>query len=160
MHKTVKDGFYFKDAGSNIGAFTIPVASMKRKVIAVDLMIENLAFIKKSLSFANLTKYVHLVNRAIRFRFWFWFVLIYLRQSFSDNDRPEVYHPALSRKFKGRVETNFGAIHAIKLEDKDDITDVVGSSVESITLADLTKMEPTSTFILKLDLEDSGNPSK
>ena len=70
-----KDCFYFQDAGSNIGAFTIPVASMKRKVIAVDLMIENLAFIKKSLSFANLTKYVHLVNRAIRFGFWVCFDL-------------------------------------------------------------------------------------
>jgi len=125
----------FIDAGSNIGAFTIPVASMKRKVIAVDLMTDNLAFIKKSLSFTNLTQYAHLVNNAI-------------------SDKHEVLHPAISNNNRENQRTNFGAIQAIKLEDKNNNINVVGASVQSVTLADLTKMEHTSTFILKLDLEN------
>ena len=72
------------------------------------------------------------------------------------SDKHEVYHPAISNNDRENKKTNFGAIRAIKLEDKDDMTNVVGASVQSITLADLTKMETTSTFILKLDLEDFG----
>ena len=54
------------DAGSNIGAFTIPVATMRRKVLAVDMMSDNLAYIKKSLQMANLTQYVQLIHNALR----------------------------------------------------------------------------------------------
>ena len=56
----------FLDLGSNIGAFTLPVASMRRRVVAVDLMSDNLAYIKTSLSQAGLDSYVELVNNAVR----------------------------------------------------------------------------------------------
>ena len=56
----------FLDLGSNIGAYTLPVASMRRRVVAVDMMRDNLAYIKTSLSQAGLVSYVELVNNAVR----------------------------------------------------------------------------------------------
>ena len=54
------------DLGSNIGAYTLPVASMGRRVVAVDMMRDNLAYIKTSLAQAGLESYVEMVNNAIR----------------------------------------------------------------------------------------------
>ena len=56
----------FLDLGSNIGAYTLPVASMRRRVVAVDMMRDNLAYIKTSLSQAGLDSYVEMVNNAVR----------------------------------------------------------------------------------------------
>ena len=56
----------FLDLGSNIGAYTLPVASMRRRVVAVDMMRDNLAYIKTSLSQAGLESYVEMVNNAVR----------------------------------------------------------------------------------------------
>ena len=39
---------------------------MKRKVVAVDMMVDNLAHIKKSLIEANILDYVQLVHNAVR----------------------------------------------------------------------------------------------
>ena len=58
----------FLDLGSNIGAFTLPVASMGRRVVAVDLMRDNLAYIKTSLAHVGLERYVALVNNAVRLK--------------------------------------------------------------------------------------------
>ena len=74
---------YRSDAGSNIGVYSLgtfqliftsfktlkknlAVASLKRPVIAVDMMADNLAFIRESLKRAKLTDYVELINNAIR----------------------------------------------------------------------------------------------
>ena len=54
------------DLGSNIGAYTLPVASMERRVVAVDMMRDNLAYIKTSLAQAGLESYVEMVNNAVR----------------------------------------------------------------------------------------------
>ena len=59
--------FLYLDLGSNIGAFTVPVASMRRQVVAVDMMKENLHYIRMSLWKAGLLDFVHLVNRAVRY---------------------------------------------------------------------------------------------
>ena len=59
-------GAVFLDLGSNIGAYTLPVASMRRRVVAVDMMRDNLAYIKTSLNQAGLDSYVKLVNNAVR----------------------------------------------------------------------------------------------
>ena len=56
----------FLDLGSNIGAFTLPVASMRRRVVAVDMMRDNLAYIKTSLNKAGLDNYVEMIHNAIR----------------------------------------------------------------------------------------------
>ena len=39
---------------------------MKRKAIAVDMMLDNLAYIRESLKRAELADYVELVNNAVR----------------------------------------------------------------------------------------------
>ena len=56
----------FLDLGSNIGAYTLPVASMRRRVVAVDMMRDNLAYIKTSLIKAGLDNYVEMIHNAIR----------------------------------------------------------------------------------------------
>ena len=56
----------FLDLGSNVGAYTLPVASMGRRVVAVDMMRDNLAYIKTSLAQAGLESYVEMVNNAVR----------------------------------------------------------------------------------------------
>ena len=56
----------FLDLGSNIGAYTLPVASMRRRVVAVDMMRDNLAYIKTSLDQASLESYVEMVHNAVR----------------------------------------------------------------------------------------------
>ena len=44
---------FSKDAGSNIGIYTIMMATMDRRVIAVDAMVDNLVYIRRSLKFDN-----------------------------------------------------------------------------------------------------------
>ena len=56
----------FIDGGSNIGVYTLAVAAMKRWVVAVDMMMDNLAYIRESLARSGLTDFVQLVNNAIR----------------------------------------------------------------------------------------------
>ena len=46
----------FLDVGANIGMYTVVIAAMKRKVIAVDADPENLAYIRQSLEIEVFTK--------------------------------------------------------------------------------------------------------
>ena len=69
------DLFINSDIGSNIGSYTLPVASMKRKVVAVDMMEDNLGYIKTSLIKSNLTQYVELVHNAVRLLILIVFIL-------------------------------------------------------------------------------------
>ena len=54
------------DAGSNIGMYTIMMAAMDRKVIAVDAMVDNLAYIRRSLKLDNKESLVTLAHNAVR----------------------------------------------------------------------------------------------
>ena len=56
----------FLDAGSNIGLYTLAVAAMNRLAVAVDMMEDNLAYIRESLRRKDLTGFVRLFNNAIR----------------------------------------------------------------------------------------------
>ena len=56
----------FLDVGANIGMFTVVIAAMKRKVIAVDADSKNLAYIRQSLDIANTQENVELIYNAIR----------------------------------------------------------------------------------------------
>ena len=56
----------FLDVGANIGMYTVMIAAMKRKVIAVDADPKNLAYIRQSLAIEKTTKYVELIYNAIR----------------------------------------------------------------------------------------------
>lgn len=65
MMEEYKDAV-FLDIGANIGMYTVMVAAMGRKVIAVDPLMNNLALIHNSLNKVNNTKMVSLVNNPIR----------------------------------------------------------------------------------------------
>ena len=54
------------DIGSNIGMFSVAVANLGRKVVAVDASIENLAYIDKSIHLNNKAGNVKLINNAVR----------------------------------------------------------------------------------------------
>ena len=58
--------YIFTDLGSNIGMFSVTVASMGRKVVAVDASIQNLAYIHKSVSLNGNEENVKLINNAVR----------------------------------------------------------------------------------------------
>ena len=58
--------YLFTDLGSNIGMFSVTVASMGRKVVAVDASIQNLAYIHKSVSLNGNRENVVLINNAVR----------------------------------------------------------------------------------------------
>ena len=54
------------DIGSNIGAYTVPVAAMGRSVVAVDMMLDNLAYIRSSIDTMDRPGHVELVHNAVR----------------------------------------------------------------------------------------------
>ena len=54
------------DIGSNIGTYTVPVAAMGRSVVAVDMMLDNLGYIRSSLDSMNRPGHVELVHNAVR----------------------------------------------------------------------------------------------
>ena len=56
----------FLDVGANIGMYTVMIAAMRRKVIAVDADPRNLAYISQSLEYAKTTIYVQLIYNSIR----------------------------------------------------------------------------------------------
>ena len=56
----------FPDIGSNIGTYTVPVAAMGRSVVAVDMMLDNLGYIRTSLDTMDTASKVELVHNAVR----------------------------------------------------------------------------------------------
>ena len=58
--------FQLADIGSNIGTYTVPVAAMGRSVVAVDMMLDNLGYIRTSLDIMDRPGNVELVHNAVR----------------------------------------------------------------------------------------------
>ena len=56
----------FVDIGANIGMYTLVIAALKRKVVAVDAAPFNLAYIKQSLEISRTRDYVELIYNSIR----------------------------------------------------------------------------------------------
>ena len=56
----------FLDIGANIGMYTVLVAAARREAVAVDAMLENLAYIKHSLSVSGTSRYVRLLGNPVR----------------------------------------------------------------------------------------------
>ena len=56
----------FLDCGSNIGMYSVVMASAKREVVAVDAMLENLAYIHHSLMLTGNRHYARLLNNPVR----------------------------------------------------------------------------------------------
>ena len=60
----------FADLGANIGMFSVTVANLGRKVVAVDASLQNLAYIDQSVSLNDNRENVLLINNAVR-SVWF-----------------------------------------------------------------------------------------
>ena len=73
----------FLDVGANIGMFTVVIAAMKRKVIAVDADPKNLAYIRQSLEIARTTEYVELIYNSIR-----WVIILDKTSIAIDSEKP------------------------------------------------------------------------
>ena len=99
------------------------VAAMKRKVIAVDIMKQNIDFIKTSLRLMNLTGSVEFVLNAI-------------------SDKYETLYPVFE------VEGNGGSSKA-----GNEIEGSLGTSVSSVTLPDIISIIPSQTYIIKTDIQ-------
>ena len=56
----------FADLGANIGMYTVTVANLGRKVVAVDASLQNLAYIDQSLHINSNRENVTLINNAVR----------------------------------------------------------------------------------------------
>ena len=56
----------FADLGANIGMYTVTVANLGRKVVAVDAGLQNLAYIDQSLHLNSNRENVTLINNAVR----------------------------------------------------------------------------------------------
>ena len=59
-------GELFADLGSNIGMFSVTVANLGRKVVAVDASLQNLAYIDQSLHLNGNRENAQLINNAVR----------------------------------------------------------------------------------------------
>ena len=57
----------FIDIGANIGIYTVLAAAAGRRVLAVDAVMENLAYISTSLNHSNTGHYVSLLNNPVRY---------------------------------------------------------------------------------------------
>ena len=56
----------FLDIGANIGIYTVLVAATKREGVAVDAMLENLAYISHSLNISATSQFVKLLGNPVR----------------------------------------------------------------------------------------------
>ena len=116
----------FIDAGSNIGVYTLAVAAMLRSVVAVDMMQDNLAFIRESLTRRNLQGFVRLFNNAL-------------------SDTKEVLWIPLD-DFENKFNPGGRTL------SKDKVTDSA-EQVAAVLLSDVLDYAVASTFILKLDIQ-------
>jgi len=131
---TLHPGAVFLDIGSNIGAYTVPVASMGRSVVAVDMMLDNLGYIRTSLDSMDRPGHVELVHNAV-------------------SNSHEVFQPVESDAYIG---SNPGSHKAVPLSKMKAGDKVMGQVVDSVTVRDLLSvtLSPSSTYIIKTDIED------
>jgi len=115
------------DLGSNIGMYSLAVAGMNRRAVAVDALIENLAYIRHSLVMAGRVSLVDLVARPV-------------------SDKKELLYPVTDNK------RNEGGTRLVT-RDLLGTKEPSGPPVQTATLRDLLLFTNTSTVILKIDIE-------
>lgn len=124
----------FIDAGSNIGMYTLMVAAMGREVLAVDMMSDNLAYIRRSLELENREHLVTLAYNAV-----------------SDNHK--TVYPVQFDNNSDPLQ-NPGSLRATGVEEllltkKKPL----GPGVQSVTLPDIFNTISAETVILKMDIQ-------
>jgi len=124
-----RTGFQFVDIGANIGIYTLPVAQMKRNVLAVEANVETIRRLKKSIHLGDVSQYVTLLHNAI-----------------SDG------HEALSL---GTNLANRGDTYLLQSASctEADPKRCVSSTVQTITLDDLIPLLTSNRVIMKVDIQ-------
>jgi len=124
----------FLDAGSNIGMYTVMVAAMGREVVAVDAMMDNLAFVSKSLEESKAENKVTLLHNAI-------------------SDSHETVYPVQFDSVSD-PHTNPGSLRVTGHEDMVLANKTaLGPPVESCTLLDILNIVQAKTVIIKMDIQ-------
>jgi len=119
----------FLDIGSNIGMFSTAVASTSTKVVAVDPVKTNLAYIRKSTSMFGSEKHVRYIQNAVSdegFKLVSW-----------------LHNP------KNEGSMNFISEDEAKTKPKNEI----GETVDSARFQDILAYIGTATVIVKIDIE-------
>jgi len=119
----------FLDIGANIGIYTVLVAAAKRQVVAVDAMLENLAYITHSLNISGTSDYVRLLGNPV-------------------SDKVDTMFPVTDNK------DNQGGTRLVpaSLISKDS-NKIAGLAVNTTTLLDVLKFINSNTVIVKMDVE-------
>jgi len=120
----------FLDIGANIGMYTVMVAAMHRRVIAVDPILTNLALIRSSLEVAENTQFVSFVNNPI-------------------SDIVEILYP-VTNNTANQGGTRLIPSHLLNPGLKKSIS---GDPVVSTTLHHLVEFSKAEEIIIKLDIE-------
>jgi FkbM family methyltransferase len=115
------------DVGCNVGVYTLAAASLGHKVIAVDLVSENLRLLQQSLELSDLTSRVTLLHNAIAHT---------------------------RRRYSVRLESgNIGGSSLSKTPAGGNNNDSHHQSVWAVCLDDLVPLVHTTRVVLKLDIE-------
>jgi len=119
----------FLDLGSNIGMYTVVVAALNHRVVAVDADPVNLAYIRTSTDMANTTHNVRMVHNSV-------------------SNVHETLYPVLDDP------TNEGGTRLMSLQElKKQNLKASGPPLQSVTLMDILKSIPDDTIIIKIDIE-------
>jgi len=121
----------FLDVGSNIGMYSVTIAAAKHRVVAVDALLENLAYVHHSVVLGGNRQNVRLVNNPV-------------------SDVRESYIPV----HHAPDSANPGATFLVQAKTFDNEYTAVGPpTVSSITFMDLLNFIGSRTIIAKLDAE-------
>lgn len=116
-------GMQFLDLGCNLGVFTLSVAKLGRKVVAVDILIRALGNLQHSLTLGNLTENVTLIFNAM------------------SNKREKVNVNV--------VPSNIGGSH-VRYPNENVLNDTI---VHSIVMDDLLEVINSGEVYIKMDIE-------
>jgi len=116
------------DIGANLGIYSLAVAAMGRKAVAVDAVAENLSYIRHSLRLAGRANMVRLLDRPV-------------------SDRREVLYPVTDNA-ANQGGTRLVPAHTLGKDVKPS-----GPPVETATMMELLRFVNSSTVIVKLDVE-------
>lgn len=124
MYKTA----VFLDIGANIGIYTVLVAAARRKVVAVDAMQENLAYITHSLNISGTSNYVRLLGNPV-------------------SDKVDTMYPVTDNK------DNQGGTRLVPASLLSQDAKIAGLAVNTTTMLDVLKFVNSNTVIIKMDVE-------
>jgi len=123
--------FQFVDLGANLGTYTLPMAHIKRNVLAVEPSFETVRRLKKAIYMGNMSQYVTVLYNAM-----------------SDG------HETLSLGQQLKHAANTYLLKSINCTETDP-NRCVSSTVNTITMDDLIPLMTSDRAIIKVDIQGS-----